>query len=228
MPALPPFLEIELPLSVALQAKGGSSFSTWVQITESGFEQRNVNWATARGKWNVGYPTRKQSEMATLIAFFRIVHGRGYGFRMRDWSDYQAVAQACSPAEGTGAEHNFQLVKLYSAGGYTTSRTIQKPVTAAVKDAAGSNVAETVKIYLDDALQSSGYTVSAATGIVNFTSAPGNGVDVTADFDFDLPVRFDTDEMKIAVVLAPEQGPNGEGLYSWPDLSVIELKLRAA
>lgn len=225
MPALPPFLEVQLPMSIALQAKGGSSFSTWVQITESGFEQRNVNWATARGKWNVGYPTRVQSEMDSLIAFFRNVFGRGYGFRMRDWSDYQAAKQSCSPATGNGSNKDFQLVKAYASGGQSVSRVIKKPVTAAVKDAAGSSVAETVKVYLDNVLQSSGYTVSDVTGILHFTSAPAGGVTVKAAFDFDLPVRFDTDEMKITVVLSPENDPGGVGLYSWPDLNVIELKL---
>lgn len=225
MPALPSFLEVQLPMNVALQAKGGSSFSTWVQITESGFEQRNVNWAIARGKWNIGYPARNKTEMDALIAFFRTAHGRGYGFRMRDWSDYQATGQATNPAQGTGSESNFQLIKHYSSGGNEFTRVIKKPVTAAVVDASGTNVAETVKIYLDDSLQGSGYAVDEETGIVAFDSPVGSGVDVTADFEFDIPVRFDTDEMKITVELSPENDPNGSGLYSWPDLSVIELKL---
>ena len=47
--------------------------------------------------------------------------------------------------------------------------------------------------------QLSGWTLDAATGIVTFTTAPGSGVIVRAGFEFDVPVRFDTDTLDVTL-----------------------------
>jgi uncharacterized protein (TIGR02217 family) len=47
--------------------------------------------------------------------------------------------------------------------------------------------------------QLSGWTVDTTTGIVSFTSAPGSGVAVTAGFEFDVPVRFDSDTLDVTL-----------------------------
>ena len=39
--------------------------------------------------------------------------------------------------------------------------------------------------------------MNATTGIVTFDVAPGNSVLVTAGFEFDVPVRFDTDRLDV-------------------------------
>ncbi|MEY8838992.1 DUF2460 domain-containing protein, partial [Cribrihabitans sp. XS_ASV171] len=38
-----------------------------------------------------------------------------------------------------------------------------------------------------------------ATGVVTFVAPPGEGVQVTAGFEFDVPVRFDTDRIQTSV-----------------------------
>jgi hypothetical protein len=66
-------------------------------------------------------------------------------------------------------------------------RTITKPV------------AGTVKVYLDDVEQLSGGSVDTTTGLVTFSVPPAVGVEITADFAFDVPVRFDTDHMAVTI-----------------------------
>ena len=39
--------------------------------------------------------------------------------------------------------------------------------------------------------------MNATTGVVTFDAAPGAGVLVTAGFEFDVPVRFDTDRLDV-------------------------------
>jgi uncharacterized protein (TIGR02217 family) len=56
-------------------------------------------------------------------------------------------------------------------------RTITKPV------------AGTVKVYLDGVEQLWGWSVDTTTGVVTFGTAPAMGVEVTADCEFDVPVR---------------------------------------
>ena len=49
-----------------------------------------------------------------LIAFFRARKGRAFGFRFKDWNDYQALAETF----GTGDEttRTFQPTRGYSSG----------------------------------------------------------------------------------------------------------------
>jgi uncharacterized protein (TIGR02217 family) len=80
---------------------------------------------------------------------------------------------------GTGddTQTQFQLVKHYPSGSVVEVRTITKPV------------AGTVRVYLDDVEQASVWSVDTTTGLVTFSAAPALGVEVTADFEFDVPVR---------------------------------------
>jgi uncharacterized protein (TIGR02217 family) len=83
-------------------------------------------------------------------------------------------------------------------------RTITKPV------------AGTVKVYLDDVEQLSGWSVDTTTGLVAFGTAPAMGVEVTADFLFDVPVRFDTDHMAVTI--------ESYQLHTWQQIPIVELR----
>jgi len=141
--------------------------------------------------------------MATLIAFFRARQGRAYGFRFKDWADYQAVAE--SLGIGDGATTDFQLVKQYGSGGIIEIRPITKPV------------AGTVKLYLDGIEQGTGWSVDTTTGLVSFAAAPGNGVIVSADFEFDVPARFDSDSMAFTMETYE--------LSRWTEIPVVEIRV---
>ena len=60
-------------------------------------------------------------------------------------------------------------------------------------------MAETVRVALGMVEQMSGWTLDATTGVVTFTTAPGNGAIVRAGFEFDVPVRFDTDMLDVTL-----------------------------
>ena len=97
------------------------------------------------------------------------------------WSDEELEA-------GDGAETEFQLVKIYSSGGNDFSRKITKPVSGTV----------TVYIGSVEQFDPADYTIDLTTGIITFDSAPGSGEVVTATFEFDIPVRFDTDYLPVS------------------------------
>lgn len=200
---MPTFHEVQFPPKIAYGASGGAEFNTSITTTFAGFEQRNVNWQKSRGRWDVSTGLKTKTDMDVLQAFFRARFGKAYGFRFKDWSDYQAVGQTLGTGNGTVTI--FQLVKLYTSGAYSYSREIKKPVSG------------TVKIYLNAVLQVSGYSVDHTTGIVTFTAAPGAGVIVSADFDFDVPVRFDTDALAVRA--------DGPGIFVWDAIPIVELRL---
>lgn len=152
------FVEVQFPPAIALGATGGATFSTDIITTFGGYEQRAINWAESRGRWNIATGIKSQADIETIIAFYRARSGRAVGFRFKDWSDYSAAATAAEIGTGDGNETEFQLRKQYISGGVTINRDITKPV------------AGTVTIYVDGVEQTSGVSVDTTTGIVTFTA----------------------------------------------------------
>ncbi|WP_299361145.1 DUF2460 domain-containing protein [uncultured Paracoccus sp.] len=94
--------------------------------------------------------------------------------------------------------------KRYASGAQSWTRAIAKPV------------AGTVRIALGGVEQPSGWSVDTATGVVTFAAAPGSGVAITAGFEFDVPVRFDTDALDVTLDL--------ERLGSITSIPLLELR----
>ncbi|MDG4574492.1 MAG: DUF2460 domain-containing protein [Defluviicoccus sp.] len=197
------FAEVRFPPEISYGATAGPEFSTTVITVRSGAEQRNRNWAAARLRFDAstGIKTRAQAE--AIIAFFRARGGRAQGFRFKDWSDYRASSQVLGT--GDGARTTFQLVKRYVSGTEEDARLITKPV------------AGTTKIFVNSQQQTSGWSVDTASGLVTFTSAPANGAVITADFEFDVPARFDTDRLEFRL--------ETHDLMVWEQIPIIEVRL---
>ncbi|MFN8992921.1 MAG: DUF2460 domain-containing protein, partial [Pseudomonadota bacterium] len=119
------------------------------------------------------------------------------GFRFKDWGDFKAVNQPLLSLGGT----QYQLVKQYVSGAVVSERIITKPV------------AGTVKLYRNSLLQASGWSIDTATGIIT-TSLTGT---LTVDFDFDVPVRFDTDELALSL--------DSFNAGSWNNIPLIEVRI---
>ena len=188
------FHEIRFPDNISRGARGGPERRTQVVELASGDEERNASWANSRRRYDVAYGIRRADDLASVVAFFEARNGRLYGFRYKDWADYKSSlpSLAISPTDqqigtGNGSLKTFQLVKRYTSGAQSWTRTIAKPV------------AGTIMIALGLVEQMSGWTLDATTGIVTFTTAPGNGVIVRAGFEFDVPVRFDTDMLDVTL-----------------------------
>jgi uncharacterized protein (TIGR02217 family) len=186
------FHEVRFPDTISRGARGGPERRTQIVALTSGDEERNASWANSRRRYDVSYGVRRADDLAAVVAFFEARNGRLHGFRFKDWSDYRSGVPSApvTPTDqplgtGTGSNRFFQLVKTYPSGAQSWTRTIGKPV-------AGS-----VRVALGGVEQLSGWTVDTTTGIVTFTTAPGAGLAVTAGFEFDVPVRFDSDAMDV-------------------------------
>ena len=179
------FHDTRFPDEISYGASGGPEFQTSVVTVKSGQESRNQNWSQSRIRWDISTAIRDRSDVNQLIAFFRNREGRAHSFRFKDWTDFSAVQQ--NIGTGNGVLTAFQLRKVYNDGLLTKTRNITKPVNG------------TVRIYLNTVEQFSGWTVNFTTGIVTFTVAPGAGVVITATYEFDMPARFDTDQLNISI-----------------------------
>jgi uncharacterized protein (TIGR02217 family) len=190
------FHEVRFPDAIGRGARGGPERRTQVVELASGAEERNASWANSRRRYDVSYGIRRADDLAAVVAFFEARGGRLYGFRFRDWADYRSCLPSGVPSPfdqhlgtGDGVTTAYQLVKHYVSGAQTWTRTITKPV------------AGTIRIALDGVEQEpgDGWSVDVTTGIVTFAVAPEAGVAITAGFEFDVPVRFDSDTLDVTL-----------------------------
>jgi len=170
------FFEVEFPRTISYRASGGPAFLTTINEGLSGFEQRNKNWATARGEWNIslitpaGFADMRQTFIDLLRAFFLVIGGQGDAFRLYDHTDNTGTGETLGT--GDAATAAFQLKKAYTIGGRTYSRTISKPIWNSVKDWRGTALDASVKIYRNGALEPSArWTIDAYTGVINFAQS---------------------------------------------------------
>ncbi len=190
------FHEIRFPTHISRGATGGPERRTDVVVMGSGFEERNARWAHARRSYNAGYGIRSLDDLYAAIAFFEERRGRLYGFRWKDHADWKSCAPEAAPTAtdqvlgtGNGSRTAFPLLKRYGVFHAPYDRSITKPVAGTVRLAVGGAVLE----------EGIDFDLDGAHGVVTFRSArtPEPDALVTAGFEFDVPVRFDTDRLEV-------------------------------
>ncbi|WP_431300145.1 phage distal tail protein, Rcc01695 family [Tabrizicola sp. BL-A-41-H6] len=190
------FHEIRFPANLSFGSVGGPERRTEVVTLANGFEERNTPWAHSRRRYDAGVGLRSLDDVETLIAFFEARAGQLHGFRWKDWSDYKScpASRGTSPLDqlvgaGDGVATVFRLQKTYASGLESYVRPILKPVVGSVL----------VAVSDDQKIESLEFTVNYQTGEITFVVAPEAGTRITAGFEFDVPVRFDTDGIQTSV-----------------------------
>ena len=205
------FDNVRFPVSISRGLAGGPERRTDVVMTASGREERNARWANSRRKYNAGYGVKSLDDINAVIAFFEERRGKLYAFRFKDYLDFKSCkpSQAVSATDqvigaGDGVTAVFQLVKNYGA-----TRPWARPITAPV--------AGTILISVNG-MATTQFTGDATTGLITFNAGaiPPNGAAIAAGFEFDVPVRFDTDLIKINL----EHFAGGD----IPDIPLIEVR----
>ncbi len=186
------FHEIRFPTAIAFHSTGGPERKTEIVTLGSGYEERNAVWANSRRRYDVGSGVKSLDDLSSVIAFFEARLGRLTGFRFKDFADFKSCAPGAnvSPLDqsigtGDGATTIFQLTKTYASGPANWIRKIAKPVDG------------TVRVAVAGVEQMSGITIDTTSGLITFVSAPASGAAITAGYEFDCAVRFDTDQLAI-------------------------------
>ena len=208
------FHDVRFPASLSFGALGGPERRTDIVTLANGFEERNTPWAHARRRYDAGMGLRSLDDVEALIAFFEARQGQLIGFRWKDWSDYQSCRPSCAVdasdqliAVGDELTATFALCKSYRSGETTYHRPITKPVSGSVRVAVGGIQMQ----------QNVDYTVDYDTGLLTFAHPPDVSADVRAGFEFDVPVRFDTN----AIMTSVSSFQAGEV----PNVPVVEIRL---
>lgn len=190
------FHEVRFPASLSFGSVGGPERRTEIVTLANGFEERNTPWEHARRRYDAGVGLRSLDDVEALVAFFEARRGQLNGFRWKDWSDYKSslpsrdvVFDDQQIAVGDGETRAFQLIKTYASGAENYVRPIKKPVAGTVR----------IGVDGDELQEGNHYSIDVTTGIVTMTDIPDIDAAVTAGYEFDVPVRFDTDLIQTSV-----------------------------
>lgn len=191
------FLDERFPTNVSFHAVGGPIWSTDIPMLQSGFEFPNQLWEMPRYKWEVAHAARTKAAYDALLAFFLLVKGRANGFRFKDWVDYSTTSATGVFVMLTST--TFQMHKLYTVGSTTFKRKITRP-------------RHTVTV-----TGGSGPSVEYTTGVVTVAS----GTPATWSGEFDVPCRFDTDEMQGEII---DRSKTAGFIMGWKSIPIIEIR----
>lgn len=190
------FHEIRFPAKLSFGSVGGPERRTEIISLVNGFEERNTPWAHSRRRYDAGVGLRSLDDVEALLAFFEARQGQVYGFRWKDWADYKSCRPSAQPeaedqliGSGDGVTRAFTLCKLYQSGTAGYLRPVTKPVEGTVRLAVGGR----------PLIEAEEYTVDGTRGVVTLAQAAPSGMRVTAGFEFDVPVRFDTDRIQTSI-----------------------------
>lgn len=190
------FHEVRFPASLSFGSVGGPERRTDVVTLTNGFEERNTPWAHSRRRYDAGLGMRSLDDVEDLISFFEARRGQMYAFRWKDWSDFKSGRASAEHSfgdqvigAGDGIATQFQIAKTYRSGSFEYSRPITKPVLGTVR----------VGLEREELREGVDYEVDVTTGLITLSNAPAEGVQVMAGFEFDVPVRFDTDRIQTSV-----------------------------
>ncbi|MEM9732605.1 MAG: DUF2460 domain-containing protein [Pseudomonadota bacterium] len=190
------FHDIRFPIDIGFGSSAGPERNTEIITLGSGFEKRNQRWSQSRRRYDAGYGVKDLDTLHEVIAFFEARRGALHAFRFRDPLDWKSCAplqnvSAIDQSIGTGdgQTQRFSLVKTYGAGESAYQRTIAKPVVG------------TLKVAVDGVAQTLGqqFAMDANSHDILFTpnNVPPEGALITAGYEFDVPVRFDTDQLTV-------------------------------
>jgi uncharacterized protein (TIGR02217 family) len=186
------FHEVQFPADLSFGALGGPQRRVDVVALANGYEERNTPWAHSRRVYDAGLGLRSLDDIEAVIAFYEARYGQMYGFRWKDWSDYKSSIPSAAIsrsdqqiAVGDGTTTAFQITKTYRSGGHTYARPVTKPVQGSV----------IVAVEQDDKQDTIDYSVDDTTGIITFNDPPDPDTRVYAGYEFDVPVRFDSDSL---------------------------------
>lgn len=192
---------------------------TSILVSAGGREQRSQQWEHPLRKFILPEAAGRQwSVVEGLTKHWYVTAGPANSFPWSDPLDFASCDLTRPNLEptiahgnqsigtGDGFSDTFQLVKAYTVGSQTYTRTIHLPVL------------DTVMIGINGVLVDPGlYTVSRPGGVIQFDTPPANGVAIAAGFLFDVEVRFESDDALESILRTYQIG-------GFADITLVEVR----
>lgn len=171
------FHDVRIPSFIEVFACGAPEFSTSCASSASGREIRSSDRSEVIHRYQIRGARLSLEQFELFNGFFKARGGRRFSFRFRDYADFMAEKSLIATGDGNARE--FQLFKIYDDLSHPFSRKITKPVAGKVAVYLGSSAAQ--------------FAVNCKNGIITFDHPPAPGTGIIASFEFEVPVRFDSD-----------------------------------
>ncbi|MGC2200920.1 MAG: DUF2460 domain-containing protein [Stellaceae bacterium] len=164
------------------------TFQTRIQRAASGRELRALDYPYPLWQFALVYdflrddPAAGHDELRTLMGFFMLCNGAFGSFLYQDPTDYQVTGQLIGI--GDASQSTFQLQR--NIGTTLPGGGFSEPIVA-------PDIV--VAVYFNGIQQDpTTYSVDPSTGLVTFSTAPGSGQIITADFSYYFRCRFVEDK----------------------------------
>jgi uncharacterized protein (TIGR02217 family) len=153
---------------------------------EGGIERRDRKWQEPLHYYE-GAPLgpRPQADIEAIAEFWHAMGGTHQRFLFKDYADYKScyiddsIAHTDQSLVSLGG-NDYQMVKTYTSGSITTTRTIRHPIGTTVRIGNNSGTEQV----------SSKWTIDEDTGILT-KGGTFSGTPTTWGAEFYVPVRFD-------------------------------------
>lgn len=182
------FIESRLLDCVSYGTEGGPTWLTRKVGLRSGHVRRNAMRSRPLYRFSIIYARLRPADHAEVLSAFNACMGGTFGFRIKDWSDYEVEDELLTV--GTGTPQIVQLIRNYTFGSQTVTRPIRKPVASTVTLTEGGVPMSAVVDY--------------TTGVVQFTASPSAVIRWSGQFD--VPVMFSDDQLSFSI---DERNTNG-------------------
>jgi uncharacterized protein (TIGR02217 family) len=175
---------------VLTNSSGTLEDNTSVVTLDSGLVVTNERWGRVKHLWSLSWSV-DSGYIETLYKVNR--SARGFLFISPRDSECVHTGQLLRNTvtglnTGDGSTTTFQLQVIDSTTAHSVTRDVNYPLSGTQTDITGASFSSVFTAYKNGV--SATATVSTTTGIVTFSTAPGNGVVPTADFLEARPVLF--------------------------------------
>lgn len=193
------FHNVRMPEFIEVFAIGISEFSTSHVLTKSGREVRSLDRAHANHRYLMKDIHLSNNEFEQFNNFFKARRGSNFAFRFRDHVDYKVTNGFI--AKGGEGRSQFYLSKLYDDLIMPYKRIITKPVE------------NSLNVYIDNI--PAFHLLDTALGIITLQNTLEENQILTADFIFDVAVRFKYNSFEYTY--------SNDGSIRLSDLELVEV-----
>jgi len=180
------FHEVRFPEDVSWGSRGGPEFKTQVFTSHRGYEKRNIDWSQPMMSFDASYGIKTDAQIIEVLSFFNARQGRLYGFRYKNWSNYQILSGPITT--GDGVSRRLAIYKFYGFPGNQFYKRLRKIVRGSVT---GVSIGDTP---LTEGVD---FRIDYDSGEIALNTPAGYGVPVFAQtLEFDEPVHFEDDSMQ--------------------------------
>ncbi|MCG9891088.1 MAG: DUF2460 domain-containing protein [Thermosynechococcaceae cyanobacterium MS004] len=192
---------MQLDLGINYGAVSTYRYNTNGITLGNGAEQRNCNWIQPLARYQIGDKRLNRQERQAILDVAIEAKGSAQTLRWKDWCDFKTEG-ATLLGLGDGVKTRFQVVKIYECDEYKVVRPITRP--------------RSIKLLAGDA-----HTVDLETGVITFaTPPPANFPVVIMPFEFDVPVRFEADELSLRFDAWTED----DDIFTLSSTSLVEVR----